>query len=299
MHDAEVIFLTVTYRNPEETVRFVRSLRVLVGWDRAHIVVVDSESTPGSRVALEALEAEGSGDMTCLFSARNTFYWGGAALGLEAIRRRRSTLPAWTVVCNNDMSVEQPDFLARLLAQPTGNIGILAPSILSAGTGKDANPGVEHPYTHIHLLYWKIFYLHYVIARILYARKRLTRLLPRRPQVPSERNIYAPQGACVIFSKEFFSLGGILDTNFDIFNEELAAAEAARSLGLRVRYCPQLRIQHREHASTGRTLSRWYFEKSRSSYRYIERAYFSSADRRREMLRDLAARCASAVGIGA
>ena len=62
-------------------------------------------------------------------------------------------------------------------------------------------------------------------------------------------SIYAPHGACVIFSKRFFSEGGSLDLPVFLFGEEICIAEAVRRLGLSVIYNPKLVLTHHEHQS--------------------------------------------------
>ncbi len=86
-------------------------------------------------------------------------------------------------------------------------------------------------------------------------------------------DIYAPHGACVIFSKQYFLNGGYIDTGFSFYGEELSVAEIAREKGLSVRYYPQLQVEHHEHASTNELDWHTAYNHSRQTYRYLRRKY--------------------------
>ena len=63
--------------------------------------------------------------------------------------------------------------------------------------------------------------------------------------------IYAPHGACMVFSRLYFDAGGSLDYPCFLYGEEFYVAETARQLGLAIRVDPSLRITHHEHSTTG------------------------------------------------
>ena len=45
----------------------------------------------------------------------------------------------------------------------------------------------------------------------------------------SNYQIYAGHGSCIIFNKDFFSNGDILDTGFTMYGEEISTAEIAKN----------------------------------------------------------------------
>jgi GT2 family glycosyltransferase len=67
----------------------------------------------------------------------------------------------------------------------------------------------------------------------------------------SGQRLWSGHGSCVALSAEFFARGGDLSYPFALFGEELwIGAEVAR-LGGEVRYVPEVRLRHIEHAATG------------------------------------------------
>jgi GT2 family glycosyltransferase len=87
-------------------------------------------------------------------------------------------------------------------------------------------------------------------------------------------DIYAPHGSFVVLSREFFDRGGRIDYGAFLFGEEIHIAEQARSLALRVRYRPELRVFHEEHASVGHYQSRQMVEHARAAAVYCFDRYF-------------------------
>ena len=71
----------------------------------------------------------------------------------------------------------------------------------------------------------------------------------------------------MIFSSAFFEKGGVLDTAVPLFAEELTVAALAKKLGIPIWYCPELRIAHREHSTTGKSLTRAKYEMERLARR--------------------------------
>ena len=87
--------------------------------------------------------------------------------------------------------------------------------------------------------------------------------------------IYAPYGALLIFSRDYFAKGGDFAHPGFLYGEEIFVAEACRETGLEVILWPELKADHREHSATGVVQSK---SKIRFQYesltRLIER-YFS------------------------
>jgi GT2 family glycosyltransferase len=71
----------------------------------------------------------------------------------------------------------------------------------------------------------------------------------KRPPTPGK--IYAPHGACIVFSRHYFEAGGNLDYPCFLYGEEFFVAETARRLQLAIVVDPALKITHHEHATTG------------------------------------------------
>ena len=121
-----------------------------------------------------------------------------------------------------------------------------------------------------------MYFFNYSISRwIGIIRTLLTKLFKHQfSNSGSKRiSIYAPHGACMIFSKRFFLKGGYLDTGFTLFAEELTVAEIAKNLNLPITYIPELKIIHHENSTTKTENKKSLFQHARDSHKYFLTKY--------------------------
>ncbi|GAA2116848.1 hypothetical protein [Nocardioides bigeumensis] len=64
-------------------------------------------------------------------------------------------------------------------------------------------------------------------------------------------SVWAGHGSCIVLTALFFSAGGALTYPFKLFGEELWLGAEVERLGGEVRYVPEIRLRHGEHATTG------------------------------------------------
>jgi GT2 family glycosyltransferase len=266
----DIVIITVQYGNFDDTERLAKSIAALDGSEEVELVVVDNSSSDEGLARLGGLAGSVNYPLRILSPARNLYYWGGAALALQDLANRNGTTPRWVVICNNDITLPDHRFLARLGDLDPARLPVVAPRIVSASTGKQQNPLLDSRPRGLKRLKWRIYDVDYRLANLmLRTHAFLSRL--SRPDDPSrqdtERDIYAAHGACVILSSAFFSKGGTLDTTVPLFAEELTLAVTAECLGLKIRYVPQLEVIHREHSTTGAALTREKYEMERAARR--------------------------------
>ncbi len=276
----KVTIITVDYKNAYHTQRFVKSLSELTGFSECQIAIVGNESDDETREKLEQLRKKYSENVTIFYVMENLYYWGGAAFGINKLYPDRSHMPDWLIVCNNDILIEQKEFLTKLSSLNYEEYGVIAPSIISSITQKDQNPFRISPINKSDLVKWKILHTHYAlfvafifIGRLLRKVKVLSRYKRKKDNINREKEIYAPHGSFVIFSKRFFEKGGNLDTNFTLYGEENTTAEITKNIGLTVRYCPSLQVIHNEHSTTGHVISKVMYEHGRKSHQYFCERY--------------------------
>lgn len=282
----DVAIITVQYNNPADTESLVASLGRLNDVANCEVVVVDNSTAQHAGADANALQYLAPCPLQLLRTPRNLYYWGGAAFALESLYWSRMLFPRWVVVCNNDLTIDDPLFLQKLRSLDSAKYPIIGPSILSTTTGKDQNPMLDSSPGVLKRLKWRLFDVDYRVARAMLAlhgaagRVRAGR--PRGRSKPGEphapRRIHAAHGACMIFSSAFFERGGELDISVPMFAEELTIAASARNLGLPIWYYPDLQVHHREHSTTGHELTRTKYEMERMARRlYYE--YPSAASR--------------------
>lgn len=279
MNDSsKVLVVTVNFRQVKCTLRFLASVSRLAGFNRCHLVIVDNNSGDDSAERIrEAIS--GFSNVELLTSQKNRGYFGAAKWALDHHLPAPGNLD-WVIVCNNDIVVDDPEFLNRLLAHDPRTVGVLAPAILSRLTGFDANPMIPYRPGRMRRLRYRFLLSTYYIAWLTQwlapivrkGRKRLHARRSSRGQCP----IYAPHGSFFIFSRRFFEQGGFLDDGCFLYAEEISVAETCWRLGLHVIHDPELKVSHNDSQTTGRMLTRSGYVLQREGLHYALGKYLES-----------------------
>ena len=267
--------MAVNYQTDSLALRFVRDATMASRGTSTRIVLVDNTNRADSTEFFDQIHAENP-DVLCLKPPQNLGYFGGASFGFNAFLGTGQDFD-WVIVSNVDIEFRSQGFFARLgELGSTEDVGVVAPSIMSELSHHDQNPFMLERPSRMRMEYFSLINGSYYLVNayaLLSAIYRRARHLVRRGTLGSTQagtesregvptvspsaldgqgmSIYAPHGACMIFSKRFFSEGGSLDLPVFLFGEEICIAEAVRSLGLRVLYDPGLALTHHEHQSPG------------------------------------------------
>ena len=273
----QILIITVNYKDTNVTENFVHSLGNLDASDKVKLVVVDSASTPKTKENLQSFLHSSTLKTQLIVSASNTFYWGGVALALDTLDLNYANGPSWIIVCNNDILFTQQDFLEQLIALDPDKYPVIGPTIYSSVTGKNLNPYMDQPIRRLEKIYLSLFYINYVTARIMQiSLKWLKKLLAtlKRPSPSKIKKIYAPHGSFVIFSNQYFKRGGWIDSNYEMYGEEVTTAEIAKKNKIPIFFVPDLKVLHVIHSSTTSHSWKREFNYAKTAYLYYKTAYF-------------------------
>ena len=248
MSAPELVVLSVVYRNPDDARAMAASFAALEENARAALVFVDNSEDPAAFQALrDGLPRQDN--IRALAAPRNLGYLGAAAWALEQLGER----PRWTAVANCDLSFPEPGFVRRLLALDD-EAGVVAPAILDARSGRDQNPFMRRRPSRFRMHWYKWVFRWILVQRAYHLIvPPLVALRRHRPAPPGE--VYAPQGAFMLFHRRYFEAGGRLDGAPFLFGEEVVVAEAARAAGVKVVYDPSLVVTHARHSALRRAPS--------------------------------------------
>ena len=267
----DALILLVNYRHEDEVVTFIREQLLQQEQVELTIVVCDNGSTDsdGFRKQLSAWK------QVHYFSAgTNLGYFGGAAAGLKYFTQTIGELPSWTIVCNTDVELPGRDFLYRLFSLSRGAL-VAAPAVHSTLSGHQQNPFREQRVSLSYLKFMRAiysFYPLYFLYQLLAYVKRFFRRARTAEGVT--RNVYAVHGTFFAFHRTFFAQGGSLQYGSLLFGEELFVAEQLAGMQSACRYVPELQIEHREHASTGRFKSPGMVKYMKESTDYLIREVY-------------------------
>jgi len=278
---AQVLIITVNFRQAECTRQFLYSASRLAIFASCNVLIVDNNSQDGSISRIRQTISE-LRNVEVLPSLQNRGYFGAARWALDKYLERHC-LPGWVAVCNNDIEFDDPLFLAKLSEKDVASAGVIAPSIISGLTGRDANPSIRERPSPFRMLRYRLWLANYyamwlkqwLSPSVRKIRHSLSRHTPASTHFVSQP-IYAPHGSFVIFSRKFFEAGGFIDDGFFLYAEELSIAEMALRLRLPVIHDPTLRVRHKEGCSTGRMLSRDIYLHQVNGFRYALARYKDS-----------------------
>jgi GT2 family glycosyltransferase len=279
----KVVSICVNYNDEESTCAFVREILHQRDSDSLAVIVVDNSETCYLHPKLEGLGLSDS-RVTVLKAERNLGYFGAAAWALRHYLAG-SLMPGWLLVSNTDITFPESDFFVKLDRYDSGAPpAVLAPSIVSAGSGRDQNPFMQRrPKRQLMLFYEMIFRyysLYLTYQTLAYAKQNLCTYLYKYAGGLNKTSIdvckrampiYAPHGSFLLFHRTYFDAGGSLDYNMFLFNEEIFVAETVRRMDMKVLYDPSFCVAHKEHATTG-------IYKNRSLVRHVSRSLRYCAD---------------------
>jgi len=282
-----ILLVTVNFNGADHTCRLLASIRALRGYEALSIAIVDNASSDDSVERLRSVTSQMS-NARLLASAEWLGYFGAAQWAIDTCQRERGSPFDWVIVSNNDVIIENQNFVDLVLALDSREVGVIAPSTRSLKTGLDQNPFMEIRPGRWRLRQLRLWLAHYQLALL---RDRLSRKVVRplrrryraallcfftlSPSSVGRRSIYAPHGTFLIFSPRFFREGGFLDSTCGLCGEEMMVGEMCRHLQLTVLYEPALEVLHNEHSTVGRTLTRAMYEFHRNALRYICSTYMA------------------------
>ena len=272
----KILFITVNYRNTKITENFIQSFENLDLKENASIVIVDNDSTIESKEFLKNISKKSKLDIRLVFCSNNLYYWGGANYVLKKLNLDIDNFPDWLIICNNDIIFNKIDFIVKLQNIKSNNYAVLAPSIISTKSKKNQNPHILNPISTLGRLYYSIFFINSVTGLFIYKlRTMLNNIfnIYSNKKIIKPMEIYAPHGSFMIFSKIFFNNGGWIDSNFEMFAEELTTAEIVKRLKMKIFFNPDLEVMHDEHSITGSRNWKENFYTFKRAYYYFQKEY--------------------------
>jgi GT2 family glycosyltransferase len=276
------LIICINYGASDTTAEFLRSFGRLQLFENISVIIGDNSSRDDHLVSIRRAISVFS-NVELLESPTNRGYFGAARFAFDHYLAKGQGLPDWVIVCNNDVLIEDSEFLTKLFALDPKAVAVIAPRIQVMPGRVDQNPFMRRRPGRLRWASFRLSFSSYGIAALWDWVSRQKQGLKafwqaRRSGSPSmqtgEREfIYAPHGAFFIFSRRYFEAGGYLDGNLFLYGEEFSVAEICRSLGLPVIYEPSLCVLHQEHRSTGKRINRFSYECQKKALRYITSHY--------------------------
>ncbi|CAB3794740.1 hypothetical protein [Paraburkholderia fynbosensis] len=282
------LLLCVNYQNDVEVLAFVRTVLSMDGTDRIRVVVADNtvrvqEARDGFEASLSVLGAK----VASVSTNTNLGYFGGLNAAMRRGREQFGDIKfEGVVLANTDIEFPRKDFfdqldieVNRVVADNAGRaIGLIVPSIQSSRTGKNQNPLYWHKpkrkkFEYLSAIYsmYPLGVLHRLLAKV---KGTVFRRAIRGGSRAMSSIVYAGHGSFMVLLDEFFTRGGHLEYPEFLFCEEIFVAEQCVNLQLTAVFVPDLKVIHREHATTGLIPSRKIIKYLQRSHQFCKNNYF-------------------------
>lgn len=253
-----IAFSILHYQSFETTKHLIENiLDIIKENDNIEIVVTDNGSPNGTGKTLK--DQYGSREhVHIILSEKNLGFAKGNNLGYEYCR---NVLKAETIlVMNNDLIIEQYDFVRRLEGVLEKNpVDILAPDIINLDNIHQ-NPLRNHGVRNIEILKEFIYnFITVLIMGVPVINTKMDNLLShKKSTMPQENDGYktiqtdiVPQGSCIIFANNYVKqMEYAFYPKTFLYAEEDCLYYLAKRQNLSIQYNPHLSVRHLEGVST-------------------------------------------------
>ncbi len=253
----KIAFSLLHYNNLEVTREAVTYLQGLNNINECEIIIVDNASPNGSGKEIEELY-NAEENIHVILNSQNGGFAYGNNIGYKYAKELSCDV---IVVMNNDIYIKDIKFIEKLSrCVNESDDEIIAPIIY--GQEGNQNPFRVEKSSTKHL--YKLFFYNWFISKLycipginsIYAHSRDKKDKKRKKTTCSSieekksSKIWAPHGACIIFTKKWVSKEkfAFLPLTFMYFEEDILA-EYAHAQGYSIYYDEKLNVHHVEDAS--------------------------------------------------
>ncbi len=263
----------INYFKEEELIQFVKESLLRQLNDERLIVIVNN----GSHTSLLTSSFAETKYIKLLEPKTNLGYFGAARFAHEYLDTNQIRVKNF-IISNFDLEFKSEDFLNELekVCSNTDS-SVIGPSIKSSLSGAALNPMYKERMTSgklNRLLFVTSFYPLFLFYQWLHHLKRGAS--PASNEKQPALNVYAIHGSFIVLKQSYFDAGGNLNFKSFLYGEELFIAEECRRMNIKVLFEPSLRLEHREHTTTGNYKNSKHMKWLHQSLRYIRDEYYVS-----------------------
>ena len=250
------VFVILHYKNIEDTIECIESIMKL-NYNNKSIIVVDNFSNNGSGEKLNEIYTNND-SVKIVINNKNLGFAKGNNIGIKIAIKDEAD---FICLINNDTIIKQKDFIEKCIqVYKEKSFYICGPKIVSLIDEGNQNPFIVPN----HFISSKrkalrlyvagiVKYITFMITKRMWwekeKRKNLTNNLENK-QLDSFTDEFLLHGACMIFSPKYLKkYNKICDLTF-MYEEETIIYLIAKKLNLKMIYCPQIEIYHKEESAT-------------------------------------------------
>lgn len=257
----KIYFIILHYLTIDDTMECVDSIQSLEGGKDVDIIIIDNNSTNGTGIELKERYSCCEQIEVVLLSSNNGFAKGNN-VGYHIAKEKGAD---YIIFLNNDILIKQRDFLIKLINKYEQNqFHILGPDIVNLD-GIHQNPHRNFGFTlrDINRIIRNrtIIRFYFGIVKFLKCEDRIKwlSLLEKAHEKAEQKNLVwdkeqddvVLQGSAYIFSKNY-----IIENSYAFYPETFMYLEEeilyyiAHKRGYIIRYCPDIKVNHKWQCST-------------------------------------------------
>lgn len=268
-------FVFTNFNNTSLTIQAVNSIRENSKNFDCYIVVIDNYSRDNEVSLLKEIDGVYN-NVQVVYSKDNVGYFKGLNIGINLLKRKNIDFD-YMVIGNNDLVFAENFFIQlEKNSELLDCYPVISPNIITLD-GVHQNPHVIGDISRFRELIWDIYFSNYwlsVLINVVAAKGR--RFFERKDYVLSNSPMLISQGygACYILTKKFFVLFDDLWSPNFLMGEEFFLSKQLESEGFQFFYCPDITVQHHDHATVSQIPSKKLWLYSRE-YHKIYRKFVS------------------------
>tara|TARA_Y100000591_G_C21848444_1_gene710088 strand:- start:1474 stop:2289 length:816 start_codon:yes stop_codon:yes gene_type:complete len=263
----KVWIITVNYGVTAPTEKLIQSIENLKSYENIRIFIADNNSTDESQKNIKKIIKDSKLNIEAKFFEKNYFYWPAAKKILDEKILLKISLPDWICICNNDILFKK-NFFNKLKKYNINKFNIIGPKIINSKL-ENSNPFMSKRISKKEIIFWNIYYKSFYMSRIFNFLLMIRKIFSKKKVVNSIQKVYAIHGSAMLISKVFFKKGGILDSDFQLFCEELSMAEISRKISCSIFFVPELELKHDEHYTLKNISPKKKFQMAKNSHQYF------------------------------
>jgi len=260
------LIIIVNYKSDKYSIKFINRF-IEISNDKVSLYIVDNSNSGRLKDFIELLSQS---NIHYSKTDRNLGYFGAAKWQLSKLDYADKD---YVIISNNDIYILNDDFF-HILSQNLKIYDVIGPSIKTS-EGIEQNPHRKTPYSLKRKILYNLYFSNYLIANlisnIITLKKRI--FLKTNSAVQMEQEIFAPHGAFVIFTKNYFKNDGYIDDGYFLYGEENSIAAIVQQNNLKIGFIPKLKVLHFESVTTGKGLSKIKYGFQKEANKYIKIKY--------------------------
>ncbi|OIJ21729.1 hypothetical protein BKP45_03245 [Anaerobacillus alkalidiazotrophicus] len=277
----KICFVILHYLTERDTIECIDSIINNVDYENYSIIVVDNGSPNGSGNSLKSIYDNNS-KVDVILSQSNLGFAKGNNIGF--IKAKYEHQADFIILMNNDMIIEQPNFLHEVIVKYRSNkYAVLGPDIISIVDNNHQNPQPSRVVNKKDVYYQLARHLTLLVLNYLRLESLIKKILKgvvkhKKMYITKHENELANvqlHGSCLIFSPIYINqFDGLYDKTFMYFEEDILFYLCKKN-NLKTLYSPEVMIFHKEDSATNEYLknnskkNRFIYKHSLKSIYYL------------------------------